>query len=77
MAASNWGTDAGSLRALKYPSGTTAFTEAQYEEVQKQLVQEFVEVAQVQSYFKALRAPFGTALQSGRIDVKTLGDTLV
>jgi hypothetical protein len=73
----DWSTDAGSLRALRYPSGTTAFTEAQYEEVQKQLVQEFVEVAQVQSYFNALRAPFGTALQSGRIDVKTLGDTLV
>lgn len=76
-ASESWTTDADSLRALKYPSGTAAFTEAEYEKVQKQFVQEFVEVAQVQSYFNALRAPFGTALQSGRIDVKTLGDTLV
>ena len=76
-ASEQWGTDAGSLRALPYPPGTTAFTEAQYERVQKQLVQEFVEVAQVQSYFSALRAPFGTALQSGRIDVKTLGNAIV
>jgi hypothetical protein len=76
-ASENWATDAGRLRALPDPGGTPGFNPAEFRQVKDQLVDEFDEVAQVRSYFDALRAPYGTALQNGRIDVKTLGNALV
>ena len=72
----DWAVLLSQLGRLTFPATTKDFTEPDFNVVKAQLEKEFGAVGRVKTYFAALQAPFLTASQGDRMDLKAIGDAV-
>jgi hypothetical protein len=65
------------LSRQTYPSGTTAFTRAEFLAVQNELGNELDDVADVRAFAKALQAPFGLPGVNAAVNANTIAGKVI
>ena len=72
----DWGLLYSQLRDLAFPTTAQGFTLTDFTAVKTQLLIEFADVGRVKAYFTALQAPFLTASQGDKFNLKVIGETV-